>query len=147
LLLVAGESIDIQLGAYVDASGGGGQDASAGGGAGGIISLEAPTVTVGGTLHTRGGGGGCWQNNGSDGWMGGSGCTDVVAGGDGGLNAGGLDGEDGAPAPSNIGGAGGGGSGIIVINVGPAQGAPTVTGSLIPTAATSAVHLGTITPE
>lgn len=148
VLLVAGELIDVQLGGIVDASGGGGVSTTAGGGAGGTVSLEAPVVTIAGTINNRGGGGGCWQDNGADGRIGGTGCTSVVAGGDGGgPNAVGLNGEQGENGTGSYGGAGGGAAGVIVINVGPSQGAPEVTGALIPDATTSAVHLGNLTPQ
>jgi len=153
LLMAAGESIDIQAGGYLETSGGGGRDASGGGGAGGLISLEAPTVTVGGTLHTRGGGGGCYQGVGADGWFGGSGCetsTNAADGGNGGYGGSGpgsLAGEPGGPTSNSVGAGGGGAAGFIVINVGPAQGSPALPGVLIPNVSSGAVYLGNITPE
>ncbi len=153
LLLVAGESIHIVSGSVVHASGGGGQDASAGGGAGGLISVEAPTVTVEGTLRAAGGGGGCWGGQGADGWYSSSGCLDSSAnGGDGGprgTNTSDLSGEAGGVPQSIYGAGGGGAAGIIIVNVGPSQGAPSLSGSypLIPDATSMAAHVGNITPE
>ncbi len=63
LELVAGVSIDVGAGGAVSVGGGGGDDgdgnyASCAGGSGGALLLEAPTVTVEGTLEANGGAGG-----------------------------------------------------------------------------------------
>ena len=53
----------------IDAGGGGADPgkAGAGGGAGGAMLLEAPQISINGTLAANGGGGGCFNTNGEDG--------------------------------------------------------------------------------
>ena len=63
--LVSLTSIDVASGGVIDVGGGGGDD-GAGGGAGGTVVLEAPTVTIDGTLAANGGGGGGCGASGSD---------------------------------------------------------------------------------
>jgi hypothetical protein len=117
----------------VDSSGGGG-----GGGAGGMIGLEAPHVTVAGSLYANGGGGG-GGGGGSPGDLGQPGSDPALAAtvaiGGGGGNGGGGTGGTGAAAAqvgavggsaTNInesaGGGGGGGAGVIrVFGVPPAS--------------------------
>jgi hypothetical protein len=66
---------DIEMAGIVDVSGGGGQNWGVGGGSGGSILLEAPLVTVSGTLRGTGGGGACSNAAGIDGRVNGLGCT------------------------------------------------------------------------
>jgi hypothetical protein len=103
---VAGTSITLMAGAYISAPGGGGpqgglattQEAS-GGGSGGAILLEAPTVTIAGTLAANGGGGG----------EGAGGNASGGANGDDGHNADATAAAGGAAGTGNHGGTGGAG--------------------------------------
>lgn len=144
LLLAAGQSVEVQAGSTVDTSGGGGQGGAGGGGAGGLISIEAPEVTVAGRLLSIGGGGGCEVGDGHDGSEGSYGCYDgTQASGDGGPSATSVDGGDGQLTPTSAGYSGGGSAGFLIINVGPTQGTPVVTGTLIPDSVfTDAVKIG-----
>jgi len=61
--------ITVTSAGIIDAGGGGadGGKSGAGGGAGGALVLEAPQVSVDGTLAANGGGGGCFNTNGENG--------------------------------------------------------------------------------
>lgn len=119
--IVAGGSIEVSGLGLIDVAGGGGSDGDSGGGAGGAMLLEAPVVSVFGTLAANGGAGA-----GSE--RGGNGSADNVAakggtagfswlgiGGDGGADTS-IDGKPGIPTASAHPGGGGGGVGRIRIN-------------------------------
>ncbi len=131
LQLVSRRSITLTAGATLDASGGGGHATlanrpGAGGGAGGILLLEAPTITLDGprvVLSVKGGGGGGAGNATLRGGNGGEGGTDAMpaaggwtpatgGGGTGGLAGGGEGGLTGL-ASEHHGGGGGGSAGFI----------------------------------
>jgi hypothetical protein len=61
--------ITVAAAGIIDAGGGGaeGRKSGAGGGSGGALLLEAPQVSVDGTLAVNGGGGSCFNANGEDG--------------------------------------------------------------------------------
>jgi hypothetical protein len=132
LQIASRTKITITSAGVLDAGGGGGGfgRAGVGGGSGGAILVEAPSITVDGTLAANGGGGGCYQNNGQDGliaYANGSlealGATCNVAGGVGPGGNGGS--KDKAPTngvsvstttPVPVAGGGGGAVGRIRIN-------------------------------
>jgi len=120
--IVSGTSIEVSALGIIDVAGGGGH--TGGGGAGGAILLEAPTVSVFGTLAANGGGGsdGRVPQRGANGTIdatpakGGSDAGSGATGGDG--SAGEVvDGAAGTPdsAYDRV-GSGGGGAGRIRIN-------------------------------
>jgi hypothetical protein len=114
-------SVSISIGAEgVIAAGGGGAESGAlsGGGAGGAILLEAPTVSVSGTLAANGGGGGSGGANALDSAQPATGGLDnssVVVGGSGSAGTT-INGGNGIMNPQSSQGGGGGGAGRIRIN-------------------------------
>lgn len=136
--LIANTSITIQASGAIYASGGGGDGgdttsgAGGGGGSGGLIGLDAPTITAMGIIAANGGGGGGGAGN-TDGGNGGDGAQPGVtatwnqraAGGTGGAQnpsantpggQGGVTGNlAGEVSPASPGGSGGGGGGVGVI--------------------------------
>jgi hypothetical protein len=74
-ILVGTTTFPMNVAGVVDVSGGGGQNWGVGGGSGGSILMEAPLVTVSGTIRGAGGGGACSNTAGADGRSGGLGCT------------------------------------------------------------------------
>ncbi len=163
--LVAGTSITIDSTGVVAAGGGGGYSgngngtgqAGAGGGSGGALLLEAPNVTIAGTLAVNGGGGG-----------GGSGSPDNQAGAD--ATANGQIAAGGNPSTTGAGGnggagstkagtagaagdtttgtnaAGGGGGGAGYIRINSKSGAATVSGTLSPALDSTCATQGTLAP-
>ena len=123
--VVAGSSILIGVRGVINMGGGGGDQTCAGGGSGGAILLEAPNVTVRGTLAANGGGGGTWNlkrgshaNASAEPALG---AVDGVAHGGNGAAGDSLNGQDGTNGPlgSPPYAAGGGGAvGRIRINTG-----------------------------
>jgi hypothetical protein len=139
--IVAAGSFTMSSGSYINAGGqggvgeGGGGDQNGGGaGSGGSILIEAPVVTIAGTLAANGGGGGGGVLNAPDGSpnatfaAGGAAGTGGVAGGNGGAAAI-LNGSPGATATGNNSSGGGGGVGRIRIASSAAN--ATLTGSVI----------------
>ncbi len=144
-------AIQIGAGGSISAGGGGGSSGRAfyggggGGGSGGLIGLNAPLITVAGTLAANGGGGGGGASdigtggNGNTGAAsanaaaGGSGATASTVGacgkGGNGSFGGTLDAQDGTTVPCGGGGAGGGAGFILFWS--PTQ---TVTGTVSPPA-------------
>jgi len=156
--LVAGTSIDVEAGGVVSVGGGGGDPGGSsagggGGGSGGGLLLEAPSVTIAGTLEANGGGGGGGSSGsqyGADATpngqpaSGGSPST-TGAGGSGGAGAspGGVAGAAGDPAPgTNMAGGGGGGTGYIRINT--KTGVGTISGTVSPAVTTACATQGTV---
>ncbi len=153
LQFVAGGSFTINVGASINAGGGGGEfggiatgQNAGGGGSGGSILIEAPTVTMGGTLAVNGGGGG---GSGAGGGTGKDANPDSnPAAGGGGASMGGAgsagassNGANGNDTPGSTAGAGGGGAGRIRINT---TGVATVTGTFSPSAASTCVSQGKV---
>ena len=146
LYLIAGNSVDVQGSGTIAAPGGGGMGgasggAGGGGGAsGGFVGLDAPDVSVDGTIYANGGGGGGGAGIAGAGGTGQTGTLGNSAGGaaTGGGGAGGTGGvgATGAtggkvPGSNDCGGGGGGGSiGIVWMNYTTA----TVTGTIVPDA-------------
>lgn len=136
--LIAQGSITVQTNGAIYASGGGGNGGNTtsggggGGGSGGLIGLDAMTITVDGKLAANGGGGGGGAGN-TDGGDGGDGAQPGVtamwnqraAAGTGGTQSpsqntpggqGGATGNlAGEASPASVGGSGGGGGGVGVI--------------------------------
>jgi hypothetical protein len=116
-------NVSIVIGAMggINADGDGGDDhdsVGGGGGSGGAILLEAPSVTVAGTLTANGGGGGDAMDPGADGNFS---VTAAPGGGlSGGAGSGGgvIHGLDGTTSTTQVFGGGGGGAGRIRINNG-----------------------------
>lgn len=113
--LVAGNTFRLDTAGFITAHGSGGWWMRAGGGSGGAILIEAPTVSIAGTISANGGAG---HGNGVDNGGAMNGTAGAVAapgvGGGGSGSAGTvIDGGDGESA--KIGG-GGGGAGVIRIN-------------------------------
>jgi hypothetical protein len=138
--IVAGQ-ITIEATGVVAAGGGGGwgnEGAGGGGGAGGAILLEAPMVSVAGTLAVNGGAGG--QGHGADGGPNATpdGRPAIGAGVSGGQGSAGAS-TDGSDARM-IDGGGGGGAGRIRVNS--RTGAASITGTLSPAAGTACVSEG-----
>jgi hypothetical protein len=132
--LVAGKSISIEAGGYVNVGGGGG-GAGGGGGSGGALLLESPTVTVAGALAANGGGGascgtgpdgtdGLNSNMPAAGGMTTSGCV-----GGNGSAAATMNGANAQATMMSTEGGGGGGAGRIRINT--KSGSATLTGGVV----------------
>jgi hypothetical protein len=138
--LVAGIQITIGMGATVSVGGGGAayDDGWAGGGSGGAILLEAPSVTMAGTLAANGGAGneGCRTG----------GCDDATNGLGSGRAAEGVEGAGSGSAADLVDGepgdGGGGGAGRIRINSDPDQ--TTITGVISPSIETECFSQGTL---
>lgn len=123
-------SVTIASGGVVRAPGAGGyhgNQGGGGGGAGGAIFLEAPVLTLDGTVSANGGGGAGGGASGTDGVrgddaMGGGPGSGAAGGGDGGHGAGAtvLDGMAGTMGDGGGGGGGGGGRLWLSSAVGPA---------------------------
>jgi hypothetical protein len=149
LQIVAGTSFTLDAQGKLGAGGGPGNESgdsnqmAAGGGSGGAILIEAPTVTISGTIAANGGGGG---GNGGDGT---NGSTVLTAAPGGGVNGGAgsagttLNGSPGTMVATDDPGAGGGGAGWIRINT--TSGAATITGMMSPAITTSCVTQGKLT--
>jgi hypothetical protein len=133
LELIAGRSISISLGGVINVGGRGGDANGGAGGSGGAIILEAPTVTVRGTLAANGGGGALF-NGGSSGQTGlpsataAQGSAQTAGIGSAGKTANGGDGSTEAGSANSAGG-GGGGAGRIRINT--ESGSADITGATI----------------
>lgn len=136
----------IQVGSVINASGGGGRgggvkSGGAGGGAGGLIGLDAETITIAGQVFSRGGGGGGGGGGTSTGAPGADApvFAGAVYGGIGGASGGtsGGDGADGGvggiPGGTAVNGGGGGGGACGWIFL---WGTATITGALKPPAIT-----------
>ena len=150
--LVSSTSITLTSQAKINVGGGGGVLYGDGGGSGGAVLLEAPVVTMGGTIAANGGSG----SSNSNGTSGSSGTADSTpAPGGLGNNAGGsgsagttIDGTTGTYNDSsvtmigigNYGGGSGGGAGRIRINT--TTGQATITGTLSPASTTTCVSQG-----
>ena len=140
VFLIAGESIAVT--GVIDASGNGGRGGrgsitlpggGGGGGSGGMIGLDAPAITVSGSVFANGGAGGEGGGQPSDGEAGAKptmaltpapgGTVGTIPGGDGGDGAAGgvLTGMGGRAGTMSIGGGGGGGGGTGIIHVFPMQ--------------------------
>jgi hypothetical protein len=130
--LIAGAQITIS--GTVQAAGEGGDAGNiggggGGGGAGGLIGLDAPTVSVTGTVYANGGGGGEGGGMNGGGAMGASSTSATIAAAGGSYNTNGGDGGAGSvsttlgggPGQTNNNGGGAGGGGAGVIKVHPAQ--------------------------
>ena len=144
IYLVANNSITVNSGASIEASGGGGGGSAyggGGGGTGGMIGLDSPFVEVDGDVISNGGGGGGGGGSGAAGTTGSTGSLASAAGGQGvSSGGGGGDGGIGATgptpggAPGNCagppcgGGGGGGGVGVIWMNYTGAG----ITGNVVP---------------
>lgn len=132
LEIVAGASIEVSGTGVIAVPGGGGDWRSAGGGAGGAILLEAPVVSVFGTLSANGGGGagshGVGANASSSAEAapggkpqysgdvpGGAGAADVT-----------IAGQSGENALSSLGSGGGGGGGVGWIRLNTKAGSATI---------------------
>jgi len=135
LQITAGVRVLVRSTGIIRAPGAGGSrsdEGAGGGGAGGTIHLEAPTVTMNGTLAVNGGGGG----GGGDGSTAGTRGQDVAERTPGGMEGsgngfggegGGGGGLDGLPGnDGNPGGGGGGAAGRVVLRA--AEGALSVSG-------------------
>jgi hypothetical protein len=145
--IVSSVSITVGPVGVVQAGGGGaGPGFAGGGGAGGAILLEAPRVTVQGTLAANGGGGGGDGDPAEDGRpnataaSGGLNGTTVV-GGSGSAGAT-IAGGNGLATPTNGLSGGGGGAGRIRINT--QSGSATITGTLSPVQSTTCFSQGTL---
>ena len=125
--VIAGVDITIASTGSIDASGAGGggpppsDQGAGGGGSGGLVGLDAPTVTNDGKIFANGGGGGGGSDGGNAGQPGGDPTSPTMAapgGVGGGAGGAGGAGAAGASAPSagldgNGGGGGGGGLGFV----------------------------------
>ncbi len=153
----SGLSITVGVAGAINAGGGGGQEGT-GGGSGGAILLEAPLVTIDGTLAANGGGGGqLYANTGSPGGEDGLASAQPALGGNDGAHSGvggngsagtTLNGGNGAPSTTsvNYGGGGGGGAGRIRINT--PTGAATIgsAATVSPALSTTCATQGTLGP-
>ena len=125
--IVAGASLEVSGAGVIDVSGGGGDWYSGAGGAGGAILLEAPTLSVFGTLAANGGAGGSADGQADTGGADGSATATPAKGGitsnpiigNGGDGSAGsaIDGQSGSqPDPAQRQGGGGGAAGWIRLN-------------------------------
>jgi len=138
VFVIAGSSITVT--GVIDASGSGGRGGrgsntlpggGGGGGSGGMIGLDAPSITVIGSVFANGGGGGEGGGTPSDGDPGAKpamaltpapgGTIGTIPGGDGGDGAAGtgLTGMNGRAGMMSVGGGGGGGGGAGIVHVFP----------------------------
>jgi hypothetical protein len=139
--LVAGSTITVGLGGFVNVGGGGGVQNGGAGGSGGALLIEAPTVNVLGKLAANGGGGTIY-NGGASGQSGlassapALGCAPTAGAGS---AASSLNGTDGTmtPGDSNSSGGAGGGAGRIRLNT--ATGTAQITGMVSPALSTACV--------
>jgi len=154
--VVAGTSIELSGTGAISVAGGGGEWLSGGGGAGGAILLEAPAISLFGTLAANGGGGAeaADSNHGANGTAsadpakGGARNTDRGGGGGDGSAAAMIDGQTGTqPDPTYGQGGGGGGAGRIRINT--KSGAATIgaTAVISPALSTPCATQGTSAPR
>lgn len=133
LELGAGRSITVSLGGTVNVGGLGGHANGGGAGSGGALILEAPAVTVRGTLAANGGGGALF-NGGSSGQPGqpsstaAQGSASTAGIGSAGKTA---NGGDGTTDGSSVNSAGGGGGGAGRIRINTASGSADLTGATI----------------
>jgi hypothetical protein len=149
LQLVAGTTFTLDTAGKLAAGGGPGNESgdgsqqAGGGGSGGAILIEAPTVSIAGTISANGGGGG---GPGGDGTVADLPLTPAAGGGMyGGSGSAGttLTGTAGkTPTDGSDPGAGGGGAGRIRINS--SSGTATITGTFSPDATTACVTQGTL---
>lgn len=144
--VVAGGVLTIAATGVIHVGGGNGMWGSSGAGSGGAILLEAPDISVLGTLAANGGGGGEGTANGDDGFRGSP--DDVAAPGghtgtettdDDGGNGSAAAAIDGSPGGKTNGG-GGGGAGRIRLNS--TTGEAVVTGTVSPALETECVSQG-----
>jgi hypothetical protein len=158
--LVAGTSVTISAGGIVSAGGGAGYDGTdtglyvaSGGGSGGAVLIEAPAVTIAGTVAANGGGGGGGASGTLDAHDATTNATAAPGGQPATTGAGGA-GSAGATVAGTAGGAGdavggmfspgagGGGAGFIRINT--TTGVATLGGTLSPAAGSACVSQGTL---
>jgi hypothetical protein len=145
--LVAAASVTVGSNGYVNVGGGGGEANGGGAGSGGSILIEAPAVTIKGTLSANGGGGALF-NGGSAGQAGQPGETAALgSAATAGIGSAAkvIDGGNGTNTGiANSSGGGGGGAGRIRINT--ASGEATLASSAVlsPSAATECVTQGTL---
>jgi hypothetical protein len=118
--LIATESIVVEIGAVINASGAGARGGDraggvdyggGGGGSGGMIGLDAPQIRNDGMVYANGGAGGEGGRNGQDGYNPPNAYTAAPGGFGGGGNNGG-EGGDGSVGSELDGGAGGAGAGV-----------------------------------
>ena len=137
--LVAGVQINVGIGGTVSVGGGGvSHFARAGGGSGGAILLEAPSVTMAGTLAANGGAGKGDING--DEARNGLPNARPAEGSEGGGNGSAADTVDGGDGEDGLGG--GGGAGRIRINSDPDQ--TTITGVISPSLSTECFSQGVL---
>ncbi|QQR91026.1 MAG: hypothetical protein IPJ88_04650 [Myxococcales bacterium] len=153
--IVSGTRIDVLRQGVINVSGAGGQWGASGGGSGGALLLEAPHISMQGTLAANGGGGaaGSMDGDGEAGYP-----SDRIAlggakkspGGSGGAAAsadgedGGYDSGSGGGGLDHLGGGGGGGAGWIRLNT--VDGLAEVTGLVSPYITTGCTTLGVLLP-
>jgi hypothetical protein len=158
--LVAGTSITIASGGVVSAGGGAGYDGTddglyvaSGGGSGGAVLIEAPLVTVAGTIAANGGAGGGGASGTLSAHDAAESATAAVGGQVGTTGAGG-NGSAAATIAGAAGGAGdalggnfspgGGGGGAGYIRINTTAGSATVSGTLSPAAGSTCVSQGAL---
>jgi hypothetical protein len=145
--LVAAVSVTVGTNGYVSVGGGGGEANGGGAGSGGAILIEAPAVTINGTLAANGGGGAIF-NGGTAGQAGQPGDTAALGSVDTagiGSAADVIDGGDGTNTGiANSSGGGGGGVGRIRINTTSGEATLGSSSVLSPSATTACVTQGTL---
>lgn len=146
--VVAGNVLTIAATGVIHVGGGNGMWGSSGAGSGGAILLEAPEISVLGTLAANGGGGGEGTANGDDGFRGSpddvaapGGNTGTASTDDDGGNGSAAAVIDGSPGGKTNGG-GGGGAGRIRLNS--TTGEAVVTGTFSPSLETECVSQGVL---
>jgi len=123
-----------------------------GGGSGGAVLIEGASVTIEGTVAVNGGGGGGGSTAGGGDGANATGNLTAALGGAAGANgsSGGMgsagDQANGAAASLVSGQPGGGGGGAGRIRINTHGGAPTITGLVSPSGATSCTTVGAVTP-
>jgi len=129
----------------INAGGGGGVDGNqAGGGSGGAILLEAPVVTIGGTLAANGGGGGPNGQNATTTNTAATGGVDSLAELCGGTGSAGTTTGGGAGVTNTDKSIGGGGAGAGRIRINSSSGSATVSGTITPALSTSCATQGNL---
>lgn len=137
--LSAGQRVRVTVAGQINVGGSGGHSNGGGAGSGGALLIEAPIVTIGGTLAANGGGGALF-NGGSSGQAGQPGATramgSALTAGQG-SSASEVDGTDGTATAGSANSAGGGGGGAGRIRINTTSGTATTTGAIISPALTT----------
>jgi hypothetical protein len=142
--LVAGTSINIGFGGFINVGGGGGHQNGSAGGSGGSLLIESPIVTVLGKLAANGGGGSLFDGGaaGQNGLPASTSAQGEAATAGTGSSGASIDGTSGTTTAGNVNSTGGGGGGAGRIRLNTESGAAMITGVVSPALSTPCVTQG-----